>query len=195
MFVKVAQSIYRQKCRRSDSFHYSETLSNLCEDTIQNGMNFGLIRFIAKYEDATQEIPITSIKVKDVSGDQYEIKKIEISPVGIHFDLTAPNIITIRKVPSQAHLLLFEYLFLQKIIDLLSYYFQSFIHRTISQHFLHCNASKHFPHPPTGGLLRNIYRKYPPTRLARSGGCFAIIGIKVLRMAAPNRGVPIQIVK
>ena len=49
------------------------------------------LEFVIRYEDATQEIPIEPFTVKDASGDQYEIRKIEISPVGIHFDMTAPN--------------------------------------------------------------------------------------------------------
>lgn len=49
------------------------------------------LEFVIRYENTTQEIPIKPITVKDTSGDQYKIKKIEISPVGIHFDMTAPN--------------------------------------------------------------------------------------------------------
>lgn len=49
------------------------------------------LEFVIRYEDATQEISIEPFTVKDASGDQYEIRKIEISPVGIHFDMTAPN--------------------------------------------------------------------------------------------------------
>lgn len=49
------------------------------------------LEFVIRYEDATQEILIEPFTVKDASGDQYEIRKIEISPVGIHFDMTAPN--------------------------------------------------------------------------------------------------------
>lgn len=49
------------------------------------------LEFVIRYEDATQEIPIEHFTVKDASGDQYKIKRVEISPVGIHFDMTAPN--------------------------------------------------------------------------------------------------------
>lgn len=49
------------------------------------------LEFVIRYEDATKEILIEPFTVKDASGDQYEIRKIEISPVGIHFDMTAPN--------------------------------------------------------------------------------------------------------
>ena len=49
------------------------------------------LQFVIRYEDTTQEISVEQFKVTDNSGDQYEIKNIEISPVGIHFDMTAPN--------------------------------------------------------------------------------------------------------
>lgn len=49
------------------------------------------LQFVIRYEDTTKEIPIKPFKVTDEHGDQYEIKNIEISPVGIHFDMTAAN--------------------------------------------------------------------------------------------------------
>ena len=44
-----------------------------------------------RYEDTTKEIPVKPFTITDENGAQYEIKNIEISPVGIHFDMTAPN--------------------------------------------------------------------------------------------------------
>lgn len=49
------------------------------------------LQFVIRYEDTTKEIPVTPFKVTDENGNQYEIKKIEISPVGIHFDMMSPN--------------------------------------------------------------------------------------------------------
>ena len=49
------------------------------------------LQFVIRYEDTTREISVKPFKVTDENGNQYEIKNIEISPVGIHFDMTAPN--------------------------------------------------------------------------------------------------------
>lgn len=49
------------------------------------------LQFVIRYEDTTKEIPVKPFTVTDENGAQYKIKNIEISPVGIHFDMTAPN--------------------------------------------------------------------------------------------------------
>lgn len=49
------------------------------------------LQFVVRYEDTSKKIPIKPITVSDESGDQYTINNIVISPVGIHFDMTAPN--------------------------------------------------------------------------------------------------------
>lgn len=49
------------------------------------------LQFVVRYEDTSKEIAINPITVTDESGDQYTINNIIISPVGIHFDMTAPN--------------------------------------------------------------------------------------------------------
>lgn len=49
------------------------------------------LQFVIRYEDTTKEIPVKPFTITDENGAQYEIKNIEISPVGIHFDMTAPN--------------------------------------------------------------------------------------------------------
>lgn len=46
---------------------------------------------MVRYEDTSTEISIKPFTVTDEDGDQYEIRNIVISPVGIHFDMTAPN--------------------------------------------------------------------------------------------------------
>lgn len=58
-------------------------------ETVQEG-NWNL-DFVVRYEDCSREIPVKPFKVTDGSGDEYEIRGIVISPVGIHFDMTAPN--------------------------------------------------------------------------------------------------------
>ena len=49
------------------------------------------LQFVVRYEDTSREISVKPFTVTDENGDQYEIKNIVISPVGIHFDMTAPN--------------------------------------------------------------------------------------------------------
>lgn len=49
------------------------------------------LQFVIRYEDSMEEILVKPFKVTDKNGNQYEIEKIEISPIGIHFDMATPN--------------------------------------------------------------------------------------------------------
>lgn len=77
--------------RRNASVCFSNLMKYTGDDyeMIQEG-NWNL-EFVIRYEDSSKEVSIKPFKVTDSSGDQYEIRSIAISPVGIHFDMTAPN--------------------------------------------------------------------------------------------------------
>lgn len=47
--------------------------------------------FTIRYKDTTQSIPCRGLTVTDEQGTVYEIKRLQISPVGIHMDMLAPN--------------------------------------------------------------------------------------------------------
>lgn len=49
------------------------------------------LKFIVRYERSGKVIPLETITVKDDSGIAYCIQNIELSPVGVHFDMTVPN--------------------------------------------------------------------------------------------------------
>lgn len=49
------------------------------------------LQFVVRYEDTSKEISVKPFIVTDENGNQYEIRNIVISPIGIHFDMTAPN--------------------------------------------------------------------------------------------------------
>lgn len=49
------------------------------------------LEFIVRYEDTTRNLPDVKCKVTGDEGNVYEIHKIQLSPFGIHIDLTAPN--------------------------------------------------------------------------------------------------------
>lgn len=50
------------------------------------------LEFTVRYEDTSKRVPVNNLKVEDAAGISYVIRKIYISPVGIHLDLTAPNL-------------------------------------------------------------------------------------------------------
>lgn len=77
--------------RRNASVCFSNLVKYTGDDyeMIQEG-NWNL-DFVIRYEDSSKEISVKPFKVTDPSGDQYEIRGIVISPVGIHFDMTSPN--------------------------------------------------------------------------------------------------------
>jgi hypothetical protein len=45
------------------------------------------ITFTLRYPDATEELPVKSFHVTDDGGNRYKVKKIMLSPVGIHLDM------------------------------------------------------------------------------------------------------------
>lgn len=49
------------------------------------------LQFAVRYEDTSVRIPLGDGKVTDAEGTEYEIRKVLLSPVGIHIDFTAPN--------------------------------------------------------------------------------------------------------
>lgn len=49
------------------------------------------LEFTVRYKDTTVEIPVDDPKVSDSGGNQYQIRKIMLSPIGVHVDITAPN--------------------------------------------------------------------------------------------------------
>ena len=46
------------------------------------------LRFTARYRDTTVKVPVEDLTVTDSEGTEYEIRKILLSPLGIHMDLT-----------------------------------------------------------------------------------------------------------
>lgn len=50
------------------------------------------LQFTVRYEDTGREIPVKDLDVEDEAGISYAIEHIYISPVGIHLDVTAPNL-------------------------------------------------------------------------------------------------------
>ena len=49
------------------------------------------LTFTFRYPDATERLPIKSFEVTDDGGNRYEVKKMMLSPVGIHLDLVFYN--------------------------------------------------------------------------------------------------------
>lgn len=49
------------------------------------------LSFTLRYRDATVSVPVDSLSVTGTEGDVFEIKKLELSPVGLHIDAVAPN--------------------------------------------------------------------------------------------------------
>jgi len=44
------------------------------------------LKYTLRYEDTSVNVPVTALKVTDVSGEKYQIDKISISPVGLRLD-------------------------------------------------------------------------------------------------------------
>ena len=49
------------------------------------------LKFVVRYENSAKVIPVDNVTVKDGNGVEYHIEKVELSPVGIHFDITVHN--------------------------------------------------------------------------------------------------------
>ena len=49
------------------------------------------LKFVVRYENSAKVIPVDNVTVKDGTGVEYHIEKVELSPVGIHFDMTVHN--------------------------------------------------------------------------------------------------------
>ena len=49
------------------------------------------LTFTFRYPDATEKLPIKSFEVTDDGGNRYKVKKMMLSPVGIHLDLVFYN--------------------------------------------------------------------------------------------------------
>lgn len=49
------------------------------------------LSFTLRYRDATVSVPVDNLTVTGPEGNEYEIKKLELSPVGLHIDAVAPN--------------------------------------------------------------------------------------------------------
>lgn len=49
------------------------------------------LSFTLRYRDATASVPVDGLSVTGPEGDVFEIKKLELSPVGLHIDAVAPN--------------------------------------------------------------------------------------------------------
>lgn len=49
------------------------------------------LSFTLRYRDATVSVPVDSLTVTGPEGGEFEIKKLELSPVGLHIDAVAPN--------------------------------------------------------------------------------------------------------
>lgn len=49
------------------------------------------LKFTLRYEDATVTLPVNSLTVTGTEGKEYTLQNVELSPVGIHIDLLAPN--------------------------------------------------------------------------------------------------------
>ena len=50
------------------------------------------LSFALRYEDTTVELPANDLDVMDSAGERYQIHRILLSPVGVHIDMTAPNL-------------------------------------------------------------------------------------------------------
>lgn len=49
------------------------------------------LSFTLRYRDTTVPVPVDGLTVTGPEGDEFEIKKLELSPVGLHIDAVAPN--------------------------------------------------------------------------------------------------------
>lgn len=49
------------------------------------------LKFTLRYEDATVTLPVNGLTVTGTEGREYTLQNLELSPVGVHIDLLAPN--------------------------------------------------------------------------------------------------------
>lgn len=49
------------------------------------------LEFIVRYEDTTQKLAVKNFTVTSEENKEYRVKKILLSPLGVHIDLTMPN--------------------------------------------------------------------------------------------------------
>lgn len=47
--------------------------------------------FVIRYEDTTKSIPCRGLQITDEQGNVYQMKRLQLSPFGIHADMKAPN--------------------------------------------------------------------------------------------------------
>lgn len=61
------------------------------------------LKFTLRYRDATVSIPVDNLTVTGTEGKSYQIRKVLLSPLGIHMELIAPNDIPkLGEPPEQA---------------------------------------------------------------------------------------------
>ena len=49
------------------------------------------LKFVVRYENSAKTVLVDHVIVKDRDGVGYQLEKVELSPVGIHFDMTVHN--------------------------------------------------------------------------------------------------------
>lgn len=49
------------------------------------------LQFVLRYEDTSVSVPVNNQKITDTAGTKYTIKKILLSPVGLHIEMTVQN--------------------------------------------------------------------------------------------------------
>lgn len=49
------------------------------------------LNFTIRYEDSTIKLPVRGRTVTDAGGREYQLKKVLLSPIGLHIDMEAPN--------------------------------------------------------------------------------------------------------
>lgn len=49
------------------------------------------LAFVIRYQDTTTNVPVRNLKVTGWDGGKYTIKKLQISPFGLHMELKVPN--------------------------------------------------------------------------------------------------------
>ena len=52
------------------------------------------LKYTARYRDTTVSVPVDNLTVTGTQGKTYQIRKIQLSPLGIHMDIIAPNDLT-----------------------------------------------------------------------------------------------------
>lgn len=68
------------------------------------------LRFTARYRDTTISVPVDDLTVTGTEGKSYQLRSIQLSPLGVHMDLIAPNDIPkLEQPPEQALELLSDF--------------------------------------------------------------------------------------